>query len=422
MGPWAWLAIVVVVLAVVAVTVVAAERRRRRTSELREKFGPEYDRAVGSAGGQREAEGRLTERAERREALQVVPLAESARMRYAEQWRAVQEDFVDRPGEAVAAAETLVARVLNDRGYPVSSFESFEDQADVVSVDHPGVVADYRTAHEIGERHAAGQASTEDLREAMLRFRRLFDELLRPESEPGTVADADPSAPAPSYDTHDPKHRADGAPHEIDLTADGAASPHHSSSERSHRHVEVVRQGARVGGEQVDRLGGVDARPSADGDEGVPRAVLARVGDGELQARVGRFDVRRVEDDGLDPEPAHLVGDALRRPGGGDARVGDDEDPPRPDQTQVVPDLVGGAGTELQLGRAVGEHALGRRRHRQGGSRHRGSFRRVLPGLSHPGAAPATRSHSDGCGPRSRGDACGARRFSGASAQPAASP
>lgn len=197
MAPWVWVVIVVVALVVIVGLVVMT--RQRRTAELQRQFGPEYDRAVVTAEGRRAGEAELTERARRRSELRIVPLSEPDRRRYAEQWHAVQEEFVDRPAQAVASAEAMLSRVMEQRGYPVSDFE---EQADLVSVDHPQLVNDYREAHAIHTRNASGQASTEDLREALLRYRSLFDELLRPQThgeerpQTRTVAEANAEAEA----------------------------------------------------------------------------------------------------------------------------------------------------------------------------------------------------------------------------------
>lgn len=175
MSGWSWA--VVALVAVVLVAVLTIEDGRRRRSRLRQRFGPEYDRVVTGAGGRRAGEAALQRRARRRSQLTVVPLPEEARRAYVQRWRAVQEEFVDRPGEAVATAELLLHRVMAERGYPV---QDFERQAELVSVDHPDVVEDYRVAHAIQQRQAAGRASTDDLREALLRYRSLFDGLLQP--------------------------------------------------------------------------------------------------------------------------------------------------------------------------------------------------------------------------------------------------
>lgn len=180
MSPWIWVLIAAVIVVVAGLALVMSSRWR--TASLRKRFGPEYDQAIETADDRRAAEGQLQERAKRRAQLSVVPLSEPARLRYAEQWREVQERFVDKPSEAASAAEVLLARVMGERGYPVSDFD---EQADLVSVDHPRMVQDYRIAHRINKRNANHQATTEELREAVLRYRSLFDELLRTEGETG---------------------------------------------------------------------------------------------------------------------------------------------------------------------------------------------------------------------------------------------
>jgi FtsZ-interacting cell division protein ZipA len=184
MPTWAWILIIVAVVLVVAAVAWLLWSRRRRSAELRDRFGPEYDRTVEEAPSRRRAEKELDERRERRERLDIRPLPEAARERYAEQWRLAQTQFVDSPEAAVASADLLVVSVMRDRGYPV---DEFEQRAADVSVDHPQVVESYRTAHELSERSKNGEASTEDLRQAMRHYRTLFDELLEaPADEPLT--------------------------------------------------------------------------------------------------------------------------------------------------------------------------------------------------------------------------------------------
>jgi hypothetical protein len=174
MSPWIWVVIAVVVIAVIAIVAWYAARRRR-TEGLRRQFGPEYDRTVDETGRPRAAESELEERRRRREELDIRPLAPGARARYADEWRDVQARFVDDPSGAVAQADTLVTQVMRERGYPM---DEFEQRAADVSVDHPQVVGDYRAAHDISMRAAAGRAETEDLRQAMVHYRALFEDLL----------------------------------------------------------------------------------------------------------------------------------------------------------------------------------------------------------------------------------------------------
>jgi hypothetical protein len=174
MEPWGWILLIAVV--VVAVAAVAwMFRQKRRTEQLREGFGPEYQRAVDEHGDRRRAEAELAERRKRVEKLDIRPLSRADHDRFAEQWRATQAGFVDSPPAAIAEADLLVTDVMVTRGYPMGDFE--QRSADV-SVDHPHVVANYRSAHGISEASARGEASTEDLRQAMVHYRALFDDLL----------------------------------------------------------------------------------------------------------------------------------------------------------------------------------------------------------------------------------------------------
>jgi hypothetical protein len=186
MATWLWIVIVIVVVLIILAAAMAA--RRRRTMALRERFGPEYDRAVGAREGQRAAEADLRGRERERARLDIKPLSEAARVRYTEEWQVIQQSFVDQPEEATTAGYDLVNRVMEERGYPMRDFDA---RADLVSVDHPDVVENYRVAHGIHERAQQHQASTEDLREALLRYRSLFEELLRPDG-----ADAHAAVPA----------------------------------------------------------------------------------------------------------------------------------------------------------------------------------------------------------------------------------
>lgn len=163
--------VIVVLLAVVGWLLY----ERRRTDELRSTFGPEYRRTVDETGDRRAAEAELRERKERVDALEIRPLAPADRDKYAGQWRQVQADFVDAPGSAITAADQLIGEVMQARGYPVADFE--QRVADV-SVDHPAVVEHYRAAHAIAERRSDVTTDTEELRQAMVHYRALFEDLL----------------------------------------------------------------------------------------------------------------------------------------------------------------------------------------------------------------------------------------------------
>ena len=165
-----WVLIAVVIVVVIGAVVMSAWRRRR----LRSRFGPEYDRARAERG-RFGAASDLKGRQKRREELDIVPLSGAARERYTEQWQAVQARFVDDPSNAAREADGLVSTVMRERGYPV---ENFDQRSADVSVDHPHVVDNYRAAHAISLANEHGKASTEDLRQSLIHYRALFDELL----------------------------------------------------------------------------------------------------------------------------------------------------------------------------------------------------------------------------------------------------
>jgi hypothetical protein len=164
--------VIVVLLAIIAVLGITMASRRKR---LRERFGPEYDRLVTQSDSRRLAEAELTERERRVRKLDLQELSDSARQRYLSQWAAVQEQFVDDPAAAVVDGQQLVEAVMRDRGYPVAEFH--QTLADL-SVEHAQRLDHVRQAHEISQKAAAGQASTEELRIAMLHYRELFSDLL----------------------------------------------------------------------------------------------------------------------------------------------------------------------------------------------------------------------------------------------------
>ena len=149
--------------------------RWRRSEHLRSRFGPEYDRVIREHGNQRRAESVLATRERRVESLPIRALTHKDRDHFAEAWQADQARFVDDPKGAVTEADRLVTAVMKARGYPVSDFE--QRVADI-SVDHPHVVENYRAAVDIAKRHRRGEATTEDLRQAMVYYRKLFDDLL----------------------------------------------------------------------------------------------------------------------------------------------------------------------------------------------------------------------------------------------------
>ena len=169
--------LIVIALAVVVVLIVAsiAMSRRRRSDHLKSRFGREYEHALETKGDRSKAEAELAEREKRVEKLDIRPLEESERQRFTNRWTEVQARFVDDPPRAVAFADALLADVMKARGYPVSDFEQ---RAGDISVDHPNVVEHYRAGHDIALRNERGQASTEELRQAMIHYRALFEDLV----------------------------------------------------------------------------------------------------------------------------------------------------------------------------------------------------------------------------------------------------
>lgn len=190
-----WVLVAVVVVLLVVVGVLAGPQLRSR--RLKKGFGPEYDRVVAERGDQGAGERELLERRQRHEQLEIRPLEPSAREKYLQEWGTTQRRFVDEPAVAVEEASVLVTQVMRDRGYPVD--DDFQQRAADVSVEHPGVVDNYRAAHAISGRASRGQASTEELRQALVHFRALFDDLLAPE-DPARAADS-PRANIPGATT-----------------------------------------------------------------------------------------------------------------------------------------------------------------------------------------------------------------------------
>jgi hypothetical protein len=175
--------VALVVLVVVALLVFLAARKKK-SDGLRQQFGPEYDRSVEESGKRRDAERDLQQRTERRNTLDIRSLEPQRRDMFAAEWRITQEDFVDRPGEAVRSANALVERVMQEVGYPVGDFEQMSRD---LSVDHAQVMSEYRSAHDLSELNDRKEATTEQQRQAMVHYRSLFTELL----DAGDGGDAD---------------------------------------------------------------------------------------------------------------------------------------------------------------------------------------------------------------------------------------
>ena len=189
MNAYGWVVLVLALL-VVAALLVLGTRRNRRRAELRQRFGPEYDRAVAQTSDRRQAEERLQQLAHKRDTLEIRDLSPQSVAAYRERWEQTQARFVDEPGQAVADADSLVTAVMRERGYPL---DDFDERAALIATDHPDVVEHYRAAHEAYARHldAGTTADTEDLRQAFVHYRSLFLALTPstdagPRSEPGT--------------------------------------------------------------------------------------------------------------------------------------------------------------------------------------------------------------------------------------------
>jgi hypothetical protein len=167
--------VVVLVLVIIGALLGLVFSRRNRTERLHDKFGPEYDHTVQTMGSKKKAQSELEERQKHVKALEIRPLSISEREHYLTDWSAVQSKFVDEPGQAIEAADRLIKEVMQVRDYPVSDFEQ---RAADISVTYPDLVSNYRAAREIAIKNEQGQADTEELRQAMIYYRSLFDELL----------------------------------------------------------------------------------------------------------------------------------------------------------------------------------------------------------------------------------------------------
>ncbi|HEX6342772.1 hypothetical protein [Umezawaea sp.] len=165
---------IVVVLVVLAVIAVLLNRYLQR-KRLQDRFGPEYDRTVQGSENRTAAERELVERQKKHAELELRELSPQSRESYGRHWARIQEQFVDTPAGAVAEADVLVTDLMSERGYPTGSYEK---QAELLSVEHSRTLEHYRSAHEISQRDQSGDATTEDLRNAMVHYRTLFQDLL----------------------------------------------------------------------------------------------------------------------------------------------------------------------------------------------------------------------------------------------------
>ena len=167
--------IIVALVALIIIVALVFAARRAKSARLEKRFGPEYHRTIRETGDRAAAERQLEQREARVRKFHIAELPAGARERYAEEWRTVQSRFVDRPEGALGDADRLVTNVMRDRGYPIGEFD--QRVADI-SADHPNVTQHYRAAHDIAVRTERGEVSTEDLRQAMVHYRALFNDLL----------------------------------------------------------------------------------------------------------------------------------------------------------------------------------------------------------------------------------------------------
>jgi hypothetical protein len=165
-------AILIIILIGVALYV---QRRKQRTAALRQRFGSEYERTVREHGSVNKAQAKLEDREARVERLNIRALGATERERFVADWQSVQSHFVDRPKNTVTEADQLISSLMQARGYPLADFDQ---RAADISVNHPRLMEDYRSAHGVAMRAGSNGTSTEDLRTAMLKYRTLFDELV----------------------------------------------------------------------------------------------------------------------------------------------------------------------------------------------------------------------------------------------------
>ncbi len=221
-----WLIIVIVVVAVAVlgavIWLVTQEMQRKR---LQQRFGPEYERVVKESDNPRAAQRELAERERRHKELDIRPLSASARERYAREWAQVQEKFVDEPAEAVSEADRLLVALMGERGYPT---EGYEQQVTDLSVRHAKTLEHYRAAHTTQQKRDG--ASTEDLRDAMVRYRTVFEDLLTDGAD-DEHHDRDRERESDRDREHDPHDRRNGHDHDGADRRDTAKEEHQASAQ-----------------------------------------------------------------------------------------------------------------------------------------------------------------------------------------------
>jgi hypothetical protein len=257
--------VVVVVIAVVAAVALTTARRRR----LQERFGPEYDRAVGQHDSRLKAESELAARERRVRSLEIRPLDPAARARYAERWALVQEQFVNTPGQTVVEAHALVIQVMDDRGYPTDDPQQIT--ADL-SVGHATTLDHYRTASAVADKARSDAASTEELRQAMLHYRALFVDLLgTADGEADSGARGSGTATRPAAGAH--RRGPNAGPGDDQPAADAEAGPQRAGAALSEAGLGTESGRLAAGAGAVGAETGTQAgRPVPDPDRSRPAA------------------------------------------------------------------------------------------------------------------------------------------------------
>jgi hypothetical protein len=178
MSPTYLIIAVVVIVVIMGAIMAPMFARRRKSQKFQNKYGPEYDHTVQTAGNEKKAQAELNGRQKHVDTLNIRPLSVSERERYQSEWTAIQAKFVDQPGQATVEADHLIMEVMKVRAYPVSDFDQ---RAADISINYPNLVSNYRAAREIAIKNEQHTATTEELRQALIHYRSLFDELLKEE-------------------------------------------------------------------------------------------------------------------------------------------------------------------------------------------------------------------------------------------------
>lgn len=172
--------VVVIVFLIIGAVLGIQLYRRQRTKVLRERFGPEYERMVNQVGDQHQAESVMESRLDHVKSLDIHPLSAEQIERFTDEWKTTQAQFVDEPLAALQKANRLIKEVMNAKGYPV---DDFEQRAADISVDYPELVTDYRGMHTIAVKGDTENVTTEEVRQAMLHGRALFENLMHQDAE-----------------------------------------------------------------------------------------------------------------------------------------------------------------------------------------------------------------------------------------------